>query len=63
MNPVRVRDCRLDPARRSLIRECMENYDIGDPDEDWPNNVISTGTVAYSCGALYRPGGPKPVHV
>jgi hypothetical protein len=40
----------------------MENYDIGGPDEDWPNNVISTGTVAYSCGALHRPGEPKPVH-
>jgi hypothetical protein len=49
-------------ARLAPIRECMENYGIGDPDEDWPNNVISTGTVAYSCGALYRPGEPKPVH-
>lgn len=62
MGAALVHDCRIDPARLAPVRECMENYDVGDPDEDWPHNVISTGTVAYSCGALHRPGEPKPTH-
>lgn len=57
-----IRDCRIEPRRLRPVLPTMENHDVGDPDEDWPHNVISTGTVAYSCGALYRPGDIKPVH-
>jgi hypothetical protein len=62
MESALVQDCEIEPARLSPFRECMENYDVGNPDEDWPHNVISTKTVAFSCGALHRPGEPALVH-
>jgi hypothetical protein len=31
---------QIDPDRLAVIRECMENYDVGDADAEWPNNVI-----------------------
>ena len=30
-----------DPDRLLVIRECMENYDVGSDDAEWPNNIIS----------------------
>ena len=48
-----------DPARLEPIRECMENYDIGDPDEDWPNNELYRGKLGGDASeAFARAGSP-----
>lgn len=53
-----IRDCRIDPARLALFRECMETYgqDHLDPTGEWPWNVLSKKAIAYSCGAISRAG-------
>ena len=47
-----------DPARLAPLRECMENYDIGSPDAEWPNNIISRKAVVYGSGVIARQGAP-----
>src|SRR5947209_8433000 len=56
-----VTDCKPDPERLAVFRECMETYgvDAGAPaDEEWPWNVVSRRAVAYSCGRIARAGEP-----
>jgi hypothetical protein len=46
-----IKDCKLDPARLGVLAECMQ----GDPQEgEWPEQLLSAQTVAYSCGILAR---------
>lgn len=47
-------ELKPDPARLAVIRECMENYDIGDANAEWPNNVISRHAIVYSDGTIAR---------
>jgi hypothetical protein len=47
-------ELRPDPARLAVIQECMENYDIGEANAEWPNNIISRHTVVYSDGTIAR---------
>ena len=44
----------LDAGRLAVIRECMENYDVGAPDVEWPNNIISRHAVVYGSGVIAR---------
>ena len=53
-----ISDFDLDLARLAPLRECMENYDVGDPTAEWPNNIISRKAVAYSSGVITREGTP-----
>ena len=46
------------PDRLAPLRECMENYDVGDPNAEWPNNIISRKTVVYGSGVIAREGKP-----
>ena len=46
----------LDDDRLSVISECMENYDVGESDAEWPNNIISRRTVVYGSGVMAREG-------
>lgn len=48
----------LDPVRLAPLRECMENYGIGSPDAEWPNNIISRKAVVYGSGVIAREGAP-----
>lgn len=43
-----------DPERLAVIRECMEHYDVGDPDAEWPNNLISRRAVVFGSGLIAR---------
>lgn len=45
-----------DSDRLAVIRECMEHYEVGDPNAEWPNNIISRRTVAYGSGVIARQG-------
>jgi hypothetical protein len=51
-----IADFVPDADRLSVIRECMENYDVGDADAEWPNNIISRWTVVYGSGVIARNG-------
>jgi len=55
---VNITDFDLDPARLAPLRECMDNYGIGDPNAEWPNNIISRKAVAYGSGVIARKGIP-----
>jgi hypothetical protein len=55
---VNITDFDLDPARLAPLRVCMDNYDIGDPNAEWPNNMISREAVAYGSGVIARKGIP-----
>ena len=58
MVTVNITDFDLDPARLAPLRECMDNYGIGDPNAEWPNNIISRKAVAYGSGVIARQGIP-----
>jgi len=45
-----------DPDRFAALKECTESYDVGTPEAEWPNNVLSRRTVAYSSGVIAREG-------
>jgi hypothetical protein len=45
---------QIDPNRLAVIGECMNNYNVGDADAEWPNNIISRRAVVYSDGTIAR---------
>lgn len=45
-----------DGDRFAVIRECTESYGVGDPDAEWPNNIISRRAVVYGNGVIARRG-------
>ena len=45
-----------DPERLAVLAECMENYDVGEPGAEWPNNMISRRAVVYGSGLVAREG-------
>ena len=47
-----------DPKRLAVLRECTENYSVGDPEAEWPNNLLSGRTVVTGGGAIRRAGDP-----
>jgi hypothetical protein len=51
---------RFEPDAEKLgaIRACLENYDLGDPEAEWPNNIISRRAVVYGSGVIARQGAP-----
>ena len=51
-----IREFEPDADRLAVIRECMENYDVGDPDDEWPNNIISRWAIVYGSGVIARRG-------
>jgi hypothetical protein len=57
-----ITDCQPDSQRLALFKECMETYDMGEPEAEWPWNVLSRRTVVYSCGAICREGDTSLIH-
>lgn len=47
-----------DVDRLTVIHECMEHYDVGAPDAEWPNNIISRRAVVYGNGVIARRDDP-----
>jgi hypothetical protein len=45
-----------DPARLAVIAECMEHYGVGDPNAEWPNNLLSREAIVYGSGRIARQG-------
>jgi hypothetical protein len=50
-----------DPERLAVLAECMENYDVGEPGAEWPNNMISRRAVVYGSGRI-APAGDVVSH-
>ena len=47
---------KLDKDKLDAIRECTENYDVGQGNAEWPNNIISRQIVVYESGLIARKG-------
>ena len=47
-----------DPDRFAVLRPCIESGACGDPDAEWPNNMLSRDAVIYGSGAIARRGQP-----
>jgi hypothetical protein len=45
---------QIDPNRLAVIGECMNNYNVGDADAEWPNTIMSRRAVVYSDGTIAR---------
>lgn len=46
----------LDAAKLHVIGECMDNYGVGSPLAEWPNNILSRKTVVYGSGLISQRG-------
>jgi hypothetical protein len=44
----------LDQEKLAILGPCIDNYGIGSPDAEWPNNIISQKTVVYQSGVIAR---------
>ncbi len=58
MADARITHFDPDPDRLAVIGECMAHYDVGDPEAEWPNNILSRRTVVYGSGAIARRDAP-----
>src|SRR5262249_9451811 len=47
-----------DEELQEMLRECTENFDVGNPDEEWPHNILSTKLVVFGSGRIARSGDP-----
>jgi hypothetical protein len=47
-----------DPDLLEILRECTENYDVGDSEAEWLNNILSRKTIVYGSGRIARRGDP-----
>jgi hypothetical protein len=47
----------------AVLRPCIESGDCGDPDAEWPNNIISRNAVVYGSGVVARRDQPVRHHV
>ena len=46
----------IDPDRFAALKECTESYEVGTPDAEWPNNILSRRTIVYESGVIARDG-------
>jgi hypothetical protein len=47
-----------DADRLAVLRPCIESGDLGEPDAEWPNNIISRNAIVYGSGVIARRGRP-----
>src|SRR5438874_6832499 len=55
-----ITDCNIDTERLAVFGDCKETsgMDHNAAQSEWPWNVLSKNAIAYSCGAIARPGVP-----
>ena len=51
-----IHEFAADDERRAVIAECTESYDVGSPQAEWPNNLISNKAIVYGSGRVARAG-------
>jgi hypothetical protein len=45
-----------DEGKRRAFDQCIDHYGCGDPNADWPNNMLSRHLVVYESGVMMRRG-------
>ncbi len=50
-----ITNCRVSKERLEPIKVAM-GWEAPNPQNEWPDNVISTMAIAYSCGMIARQG-------
>src|SRR6266508_1720971 len=53
-----ITDFELDPDKLEIIQDCMDNYDVGCPEAEWPNNIVSRKAVVYQSGVIAHRDSP-----
>jgi hypothetical protein len=51
-----VSDCKVDDRLLEPFKECMPLPGTDPTEDEWPNNLVSSRAVVYSCGRLGRAG-------
>lgn len=36
---------KISLERTQILSECMQNYDVGSAQDEWPNNILSQQTI------------------
>lgn len=44
----------ISQERTQVLLECMQNYDVGSIQDEWPNNILSTQTIVYNDGTISK---------
>lgn len=44
----------LDPEKLAILSECIQNYDVGSDQDEWPNNILSRFTQVYNDGTITK---------
>ncbi|MDR0235848.1 hypothetical protein [Acinetobacter sp.] len=44
----------LDHQKLAVLSECMQNYDVGSVEDEWPNNILSSFTQVYNDGTITK---------
>ncbi|NIM14976.1 MAG: hypothetical protein GTO45_23670 [Candidatus Aminicenantes bacterium] len=47
MNESTIKHFDLDIERLKPLKKCMENFEIGKSNAEWPNNILSRKTVVW----------------
>jgi hypothetical protein len=58
MPPHQTAHLQPSASRQAVIAKCLEHYDVGSPEAEWPNNMISRLAVVFDSGAIIRQGKP-----
>ena len=44
----------IDDEKMAVLSQCIDHYGVGDAGAEWPNNILSTRTVAYRNGVIAK---------
>jgi hypothetical protein len=44
----------LDPEKLAILSECIQNYNVGSDQDEWPNNILSRFTQVYNDGTITK---------
>ncbi|KAF1025288.1 MAG: hypothetical protein GAK29_02000 [Acinetobacter bereziniae] len=44
----------LDHQKLAVLSECMQNYNVGSVEDEWPNNILSSFTQVYNDGTITK---------
>lgn len=49
---------KISLERTQILSECMQNYDVGSAQDEWPNNILSQQTIVYNDGTISKRNNP-----
>lgn len=49
---------KISLERTQILSECMQNYDVGSAQDEWPNNILSQQTIVYNDGTISKQNNP-----